>query len=221
MYFRTKYGKYFPIYFAFLLFYERKGVVSLKFKKALFIVFSTILLSVNTSIVFANPNDTIKNIEGEIQSLEFQQTAASKTASLARLEGYPEDSKVISSSQTIWYTCEQKKLELAKKLQEAKNSFVYAGTFKLTGYCPCYSCSENWGTQTASGSAATEGITIAADTGVLPLGTKVYIEGIGERTVQDVGGAIKGNKIDIFVSNHSNAYQQQYNLSNAKLWILK
>lgn len=193
----------------------------MKFKKTLFIILSTILLSVNTKIVFANPNDTIKNIEGEIESLEFQQSAASKTASLARLEGYPEDSRVISSSQTTWYTCEQKKQELAKKLQEVKNSFDYVGTFKLTGYCPCYSCSANWGTQTASGSTATEGITIAADTRVLPLGTKVYIEGVGERIVQDVGGAIKGNKIDIFVNHHSNAYKQEYNLSNAKLWILK
>ena len=193
----------------------------MKFKKTLFIVLSTILLSLNATIVFANPNDAIKNIEGEIESLEFQQSAASKTASLARLEGYPEDSRVISSSQTTWYTCEQKKQELAKKLQEVKNSFDYVGTFKLTGYCPCHSCSENWGTQTASGSTATEGITVAADTRVLPLGTKVYIEGVGERIVQDVGGAIKGNKIDIFVNTHSNAYKQEYNLSNAKLWILK
>ena len=39
----------------------------------------------------------------------------------------------------------------------------------------------------------------------IPFGTKVYIEGVGERVVQDRGGSIKGNKIDIFFDNHSDA----------------
>lgn len=46
---------------------------------------------------------------------------------------------------------------------------------------------------------------IAADPRVLPLGTIVVIEGMGTFTVKDTGGAIKGNKIDIYMPNINNA----------------
>lgn len=52
---------------------------------------------------------------------------------------------------------------------------------------------------TFSGASVQEGVTIAADWDVLPKGTVVEIEGVGVRTVQDKGGAIKGNKIDIYI----------------------
>lgn len=44
---------------------------------------------------------------------------------------------------------------------------------------------------------------IAADPRVLPLGTVVYIEGMGTFTVKDTGGAIKGNKVDIWMSSNA------------------
>ncbi|ASB61204.1 peptidoglycan-binding protein [Bacillus sp. A053] len=46
---------------------------------------------------------------------------------------------------------------------------------------------------------------IAVDPNVIPLGSKVYVEGYGEATAADTGGAIKGNKIDVFVPNKSDA----------------
>lgn len=58
---------------------------------------------------------------------------------------------------------------------------------------------------TASGKRATEGLTIAADWRVLPKGSRVYIEGVGERVVEDKGGAIKGNKIDVYFENLKDA----------------
>lgn len=58
---------------------------------------------------------------------------------------------------------------------------------------------------TASGAIAEEGVTIAADWSVYSPGTILYIEGIGERTVQDRGGAISGQKIDVFFNNHEDA----------------
>ena len=104
--------------------------------------------------------------------------------------------------------------ELKSNLDNYKKyeTMEFIGDYKLTGYCPCYSCSEGWGTKTASGAKATEGITVAADKRKIPLGTKIYIEGIGERVVQDVGGAVKGNKIDIFVNNHQDCYKDCYNM---------
>ncbi|WP_226037178.1 3D domain-containing protein [Aquibacillus saliphilus] len=48
---------------------------------------------------------------------------------------------------------------------------------------------------------------IAVDPSVIPLGTKVHVEGYGEAIAGDVGGAIKGNKIDIHVPTKDEAFQ--------------
>lgn len=46
---------------------------------------------------------------------------------------------------------------------------------------------------------------IAVDPSVIPLGTKVYVPGYGEAVAGDTGGAIKGNRIDVFVPNYTQA----------------
>ena len=46
---------------------------------------------------------------------------------------------------------------------------------------------------------------IAVDPNVIPLGSKVYVEGYGEAIAADTGGAIKGNKIDVHVPSKSQA----------------
>lgn len=48
---------------------------------------------------------------------------------------------------------------------------------------------------------------IAVDPKVIPLGTKVWVEGYGEAIAGDTGGAIKGNRIDVFIPNKSRALQ--------------
>ena len=75
------------------------------------------------------------------------------------------------------------------------------GVYKITAYCACYKCCGKTNGITASGAKATEGVTIAADSS-FPFGTKLYIDG-HEYTVQDRGGAIKGNKIDIYFDSHA------------------
>ena len=46
---------------------------------------------------------------------------------------------------------------------------------------------------------------IAVDRNVIPLGTTVYIPGLGYAVAEDVGGAIKGNRIDILFATHAEA----------------
>lgn len=48
---------------------------------------------------------------------------------------------------------------------------------------------------------------IAVDPNIIPLGTKVYVPGYGVAIAGDTGGAIKGNRIDIFIPDLSKAYQ--------------
>ena len=46
---------------------------------------------------------------------------------------------------------------------------------------------------------------IAVDPAIIPLGTKVWVEGYGEAIAGDTGGAIKGHKIDVFIPSYDNA----------------
>lgn len=60
---------------------------------------------------------------------------------------------------------------------------------------------------TYSGSNALEGRTIAVDPRVIPIGATVFIDGIGVRTAEDVGSAIRGSRIDIFMNDLGEARQ--------------
>ena len=48
---------------------------------------------------------------------------------------------------------------------------------------------------------------IAVDPSVIKLGTKVHVEGYGYAIAGDIGGAIKGNKIDVFIPSKSDALE--------------
>ena len=76
--------------------------------------------------------------------------------------------------------------------------------YVITAYCPCVQCCGKSDGITASGDKATEGVTVAMDKS-MPFGTKIYIDGVGERIVQDRGGAIKGNRIDLYFDSHQDA----------------
>ena len=76
--------------------------------------------------------------------------------------------------------------------------------FTATGYCPCSSCCNKTTGITASGTKATAGRTVAMSS-KYSFGTKVEIKGMGTYVVEDRGGAIKGNKIDIYFNSHQEA----------------
>ena len=78
-------------------------------------------------------------------------------------------------------------------------------TYKITAYCPCSKCCGKSTGRTASGTKATAGRTVAASS-KFAFGTKLNIGG-HIYTVEDRGGAINGNKIDIFVNTHAEALQ--------------
>lgn len=81
-----------------------------------------------------------------------------------------------------------------------------------TAYCACARCC-GWSTGiTASGMKAVYGC-VAVDPRVIPLGTKLYIETpdggyiYGHSIAADTGGAIKGNRVDLFFPTHHEALQ--------------
>lgn len=115
-----------------------------------------------------------------------------------------------------------------KKPQQAKKESS-AGTIKgkkvkkvivmkATAYDPTA------GTKTAMGTRARVGA-VAVDPKVIPLGTKLYIESIdgfpsyGYAVAEDTGGAIKGNRIDLFYN--TNAQANKFGRRNVKVYVLE
>lgn len=90
-------------------------------------------------------------------------------------------------------------------------SAVYSkniGEFKITYYCSCKECCGKTDGITASGAKVSNSVTIAVDPKVIPLGSYVYIDGVGFRVAQDTGKVIKGNCIDVYMSSHSKALKK-------------
>lgn len=77
------------------------------------------------------------------------------------------------------------------------------GVYKLTAYCGCAKCCGKTDGITASGTHVTAGRTIAAPKAFV-FGTKIMING-HVYTVEDRGGAIQGNRIDIYFDTHEEA----------------
>ena len=87
-----------------------------------------------------------------------------------------------------------KQIKQTAPIQTAPIHAVYKGEFRFTHYAPT-------GNRTYTGSIPQAGKTIAVDPNVIPLHSIVYIESLGYFVAEDTGGAIKGNKIDIFVNS--------------------
>lgn len=107
----------------------------------------------------------------------------------------------------------------------------YIGDFDVTAYCPCELCCGKWANSrpvvnhqvvvnTASGAFAKGGVTVAVDPSIISYGTKIYIEGVGIRVAQDTGGAINGNRLDVYYEDHSEALSSGLNDRPRKVWIV-
>ncbi len=103
-------------------------------------------------------------------------------------------------------------------MSHTHGTLVPLGTFKTTAYCPCYQCSEGWGRMTSSGALATANHTVAVDRRVIPIGTRLLING-QEYVAQDVGGGVKGNHIDIYFNTHGET--KAHGVRNAEVYIIQ
>lgn len=120
----------------------------------------------------------------------------------------------IKEQETTIQKIKQEEEVQKKKLEDAEKN-TYLGNFNLS----FYSKEQFPNSSTSTGVMPQVGVTVAVDPKVIPLGTKIHIEGLGVRIAQDTGGAIKGNKLDVFVETTAEAYQM--GRQNRKVWIVK
>jgi 3D (Asp-Asp-Asp) domain-containing protein len=112
-----------------------------------------------------------------------------------------------------WKKVDGKKLTIAViKAKKVKNSLKYSSLLKVKTYA--YS----GGGTTASGKKAQVG-RVAVDPRVIELGTWLYIEDYGLCQAADTGGAIKGNKIDLYMNSESECYE--WGIRHKKVYILE
>lgn len=114
--------------------------------------------------------------------------------------------------------------DIRDRLDSLLETFDMAETYTITGYAPL-DPQAVYGLDyignpavTASGDRPIPGQTVAAAKDI-PFGTKVWIEGVGVRTVNDRGGAIKRGRLDLCMATRDEA--MAFGRQNRKVIILK
>lgn len=105
----------------------------------------------------------------------------------------------------------KKRIETARGVQEYTDTIEMEASAYLPG-------DGNGDGVTAMGIPATYGVA-AVDPRVIPLGTRLYIEGYGEAIAADTGGAIRGSKIDLCMESYSEA--MRFGRRDVTVYILK
>lgn len=152
-------------------------------------------------------------IKKDIDAANAKCEAAHQLAENARALGVDESHYTIWYAKKLWTEHNEdvvaltkeynKALAEEKKAAEAALNGVALGTFKLTFYT---GAADEGGSITAMGTPVTPWYTVAVDPRVIPLGSKLRIEGYnGIFVAQDTGSAIRGSILDIAVGSKSEA----------------
>lgn len=125
-------------------------------------------------------------------------------------------------TEATFFTQEVQDVELTESAMES------LGEYRITAYCPCEICCGIWAKNRLNGIVVgaygielEQGVAIAAP---FPAGTKLYIDGIGEYTVQDklatwVVEKYDSKVIDIYFESHEDA--KAFGLQHKEVFIMK
>lgn len=166
-------------------------------------------------------------IKKDIDAANAKCEAAHQLAENARALGVDESHYTIWYAKKLWTEHNEdvvaltkeynKALAEEKKAAEAASNGVALGTFKLTFYT---GAADEGGSVTAMGTPVTPWYTVAVDPRVIPLGSKLRIEGYnGIFVAQDTGSAIRGSILDLAVGSKSEA--NRLGIQYRKVYLVK
>ena len=183
-----------------------------------------ILAKDGEDIVFSAPKDD-KRMYVSATSLNIRKTPDKKHKPIKTTKIGRAVHVLGSDSSTGWTMIELDECEteyaygfVKTKYLSDNNPLVQLGEFKLTAYCPCYECSGKWGNKTYTEVTCEEGRTVAADPSIFNMGDRVVING-NVYTVEDIGGAVRGNIIDIYMNEHSDT--ERFGVKYRNIYIIK
>lgn len=104
-----------------------------------------------------------------------------------------------------------------KVLLGAPQNYKRVIDMTATAYAPGQLDNGKWNNQTYVGGIVQHGVA-AVDPAVIPMGTKLWVEGYGEAIANDQGSAIKGNRIDLAFNNRADALD--YGIKHVKIYVL-
>lgn len=183
--------------------------------------------SITTNKVIQNGKDGLKEVTYKIKyqnDIEIERTVISEkiiTEAVNKVVQVQSQVTVSRSSvdRTVSTGTSATANSLAAKV-EGKTPTVK--TLNTSAYCACVKCCGKTNGITSSGAKATAWYTVAAGKGY-PIGTIIYIPALSNKpnggwfVVQDRGGAISNNKLDVFCSTHNEALQ--YGRKNLECYI--
>ena len=145
-------------------------------------------------IILCNFGNKIGRLENQMNEIENTTTSVVIIDKEEILENTIVEEENIETSPEGETELEQENIDM---------NLEYLGIYTLTAYCSCEECCGKSDGITASGVKARPNHTIAAPS-EFAFGTKLMINGI-EYTVEDRGGAIKDNRIDVYFDSHQEA----------------
>ncbi|PET68386.1 peptidoglycan-binding protein [Priestia megaterium] len=166
---------------------------------------------------------------GEQFKIKTAQAAQSQTASAPVAKAAPQaqqpqtaqaQQEQAAQEQTQKEQAAQQQQQAAQQQQQQSQQQASGKsmTVEATAYTAnCAGCSGTTATGVNLKSNPNQRV-IAVDPSVIPLGSKVYVEGYGQAVAADTGGAIKGNRIDVFVSSDSAA--QDWGRRSVKITVI-
>ncbi|GMB00393.1 3D domain-containing protein [Pelosinus sp. IPA-1] len=110
-----------------------------------------------------------------------------------------------------------KAVQESNSLTAAPQNYKRVLNMTSTAYAPGPLDNGKWGNKNYVGGAVRPGVA-AVDPNVIPMGTKLWVEGYGEAVADDQGSAIKGNRIDLVFNNRQDALD--YGIKNVKVYVL-
>ncbi|WP_042455760.1 3D domain-containing protein [Neobacillus dielmonensis] len=167
----------------------------------------------NTQLVATQPDSVQENVANKVEETKTEQ----KSEQIAEATEQPVE-KVVSETPSELPEVANTELKVDEQVpsedeintstetsETADTNTAKELTVTATAYtASCEGCSGITATGVNIKSDPNQKV-IAVDPKVIPLGTKVYVEGYGEAVAADTGGAIKGNRIDVFIPEEQDA----------------
>ena len=136
-------------------------------------------------------------------------------------ESYVEQPDILNKNQDVAGSGRHQNQSGDRHLEPSTSRQETASTKEMrmiaTAYDSSWESCGSWdGKTTASGLPVRRGV-VAVDPDVIPLGTRLYVEGYGEALAADTGGAIKGNRIDLYMESREEALNYGIRMVNIRV----
>ncbi|SEQ95353.1 3D domain-containing protein [Piscibacillus halophilus] len=148
--------------------------------------------------------------EHHVQFFSEAENRLSEKKEIKLIEPKPEKKQAQSESNK-----QQEEQNVQQVSKESQGEQMYVKATAYTAYCEGCSGTTYTGIDLRENP---ERKVIAVDPDVIPIGSRVWVEGYGTAVAADIGGAIKGHRIDIFMPNEADA--KRYGVKQVRIRIL-